>query len=142
MISHPGKLSQTLSFEPSNSKRMPLNEGPIFETLSRAQKNIWAKISCEIQWNPNKYENVPAISKRIWSHCVWALSNSIKHSFTTRMSRRLVEPHEYGWVKRLLWLSIKISLWKDFFRAFFGFITNVKAGKKAVGISAQWKICH
>ena len=93
------------------------------KSISKHGKNIL--------WNGNRYENVAAISKRIWSHCAGALSNSIKHSFTTRMeSRRLVEPHEYGWVKRLLWLSIKISLWKDFFRAFFGFIINVKAGKK------------
>ena len=40
MISHSGRLSQKLNFEPSNSKRMPLNEGLIFETLSRAQNSM------------------------------------------------------------------------------------------------------
>ena len=35
------ELSETLSFEPSNSERMPLNEEPIFETLSRAQNSMY-----------------------------------------------------------------------------------------------------
>jgi hypothetical protein len=34
-----------MSFEPSNSKRMPLNEGPIFETLSRAQNSMYSHLS-------------------------------------------------------------------------------------------------
>ena len=41
MISHSSRLSATLSFETSNSKRMPLNGGPIFETLSRAQNSMY-----------------------------------------------------------------------------------------------------
>ena len=32
IISHFNRISGTLSFKPSNSKTMPLNDGPIFET--------------------------------------------------------------------------------------------------------------
>ena len=35
------QFRETLSFEPSNSERMPLNEEPIFETLSRAQNSMY-----------------------------------------------------------------------------------------------------
>ena len=47
IISHFNSLSGTLSLEPSNSKRMPLNKGPIFEALSRAQNSMYHLIC----WN-------------------------------------------------------------------------------------------
>jgi hypothetical protein len=48
MISHSSRLSETLSFEPSNSKRMPLNKGFIFGTLSRAQNSMYHLKSVEM----------------------------------------------------------------------------------------------
>jgi hypothetical protein len=49
MISHFINLSERLSFEPSNSKTMPLHKEIIFETLSRAQNSIYVPLNL-LKW--------------------------------------------------------------------------------------------
>ena len=52
IISHFNGLSETLSFEPSKLKRMPLHKEPTFEKLSMAQKlDVFLNQVCMINFS-------------------------------------------------------------------------------------------